>query len=262
MEEYYGLKQIAYHEEWNLIRDPRVKPNMYLVSTFGRVANAYTHQILNQYILNSGYYAVSLIRNKETEGAKYVTCLVHRLVAEAFVPNDNPYRNTVNHIDCNKLNNYIFNLEWMTNSENNLYKNQGRSGVNHYASKLSEEQVKLICEMLSRNELYRDIIIAIGLDPENGNNYDLIGNIKRGITYKDISKNYIFTRNTRLSKHSEEEVRKICECLEKGLTVDKAYTIITGEPYINSIQHREFYEFFRKIKARELCKEISNEYDF
>ena len=57
MEEYYGLKQIAYEEQWNLIRDPRVKLNTYLVSTFGRVANAYTHQILNQYILNSGYYA-------------------------------------------------------------------------------------------------------------------------------------------------------------------------------------------------------------
>lgn len=42
---------------------------------------------------------------------------IHRIVAQTFIPNpDN--KKTVNHIDCNKLNNAVSNLEWSTHSEN------------------------------------------------------------------------------------------------------------------------------------------------
>ena len=43
---------------------------------------------------------------------------IHRLVAEAFIPNPNKY-NTVNHIDMNKQNNCVENLEWWSQKENN-----------------------------------------------------------------------------------------------------------------------------------------------
>jgi len=60
----------------------------------------------------SGYNFVML-----RENSKRTQRTVHRLVAEAFIPNpDN--KSTVNHIDENKFNNCVENLEWATQSEN------------------------------------------------------------------------------------------------------------------------------------------------
>jgi hypothetical protein len=52
--------------------------------------------------------------------SKYKKCALHRLLALAFIENieNKPF---VNHIDGNKLNNTLDNLEWVTSSENNLH---------------------------------------------------------------------------------------------------------------------------------------------
>lgn len=69
-------------------------------------------RILKQNTKKNGYKTVDLSQNKKVK-----TVLVHRLVAEAFVPNpDNKY--FVNHIDSNRSNNKAINLEWVTSSEN------------------------------------------------------------------------------------------------------------------------------------------------
>lgn len=62
-----------------------------------------------------GYYIVTLCKGKERKTKK-----IHRLVAEAFIPNvENKLQ--VNHIDGNKLNNNVKNLEWCTDSENMIH---------------------------------------------------------------------------------------------------------------------------------------------
>ena len=49
-------------------------------------------------------------------------CLIHRLVAYVFIPNDDPENKTcVNHTDEIKKNNYFENLEWMSPQQNTVY---------------------------------------------------------------------------------------------------------------------------------------------
>lgn len=67
---------------------------------------------LKKSINKFGYEYVCLSDNCKTQKLK-----IHRLVAQAFIPNSEN-KPQVNHIDGNKQNNCVFNLEWCNNSEN------------------------------------------------------------------------------------------------------------------------------------------------
>lgn len=251
-------------EEWSLIRNKDIKENTYLISTYGRIKNFYTGKILKESTINSEYKIVQLISSSGNN--KYKKMLVHRLVGEEFVHNDNPYKNTINHKDGNKLNNNASNLEWCTQSENNLHAKQvglnNNYGVNSYKSKFTQDEVHIICDLLSKNTPYKKIISSIGLDVNNPNNYDLIGNIKRRITYTDISNNYIFPKTCISKKYSEEQIRYICKCIEENKSVAEIYTLLFKKEYINSTINKKFYDDYLMIKHRKLYTEISCEYNF
>jgi hypothetical protein len=255
---------VIYIEEWRLIRNRHVKENMYLISNFGKVKNFYTGEFIKPELINSGYLLVNLISSDINH--KYSKCLVHRLVAEEFVPNNNPYKNTINHINGNKLDNSFYNLEWVTQSENNYHAKQlglnNNYGVNFYNAKLSYDQVVTICEMLSKNYKYKDILIKIGLDPSNKNNFDIIGNIKRRITYTDISSKYIFPKRSYSNIYTNDQIHEMCKMIENNVPVNEACLKITGVPFISSIKNKQFYEFYRMLKNHKICKEIAAEYDF
>ena len=65
-------------------------------------------------INNWGYYSISL-RDKDGKRTEYS---LHKLVAKTFIPNLRGSKKQVNHIDGNKLNNSVYNLEWCNQSEN------------------------------------------------------------------------------------------------------------------------------------------------
>lgn len=70
---------------------------------------------MKQSIHSKGYKTVSLTKDGKTK-----TIYVHRIVAEAFIPNPNalPF---INHIDEDKTNNFVENLEWCTEQYNSTY---------------------------------------------------------------------------------------------------------------------------------------------
>lgn len=94
-------------------------------------------------LTRDGYYKVRLIR-----GDKDVTTRVHRLVAKAFIPNPEN-KETVNHIDGNKLNNHVDNLEWSTRHEQlqhayDLGLKKPHRGAKNSQAKLTNEQAEEI----------------------------------------------------------------------------------------------------------------------
>lgn len=102
-------------EEWRTIED---HPN-YSVSNLGRVRNDKTGKLLKPHKSNkeNGYYRVTLFQATRESRKNF---LIHRLVAMAFIPNpDN--KKEVNHIDGDKFNNVVSNLEWVSPSENCLH---------------------------------------------------------------------------------------------------------------------------------------------
>jgi hypothetical protein len=98
-------------EEWNMINDY----NNYEVSSKGNVKNINTERILKPFN-KGGYSIVGLCKNGILR-----TFAIHRLVAIAFLPN-NENKRQVNHKDKNRLNNNLSNLEWNTATENNIHR--------------------------------------------------------------------------------------------------------------------------------------------
>ena len=89
----------------------------YQVSNTGKVRSLKNNLILKQQCDRYGYFRVILYKN-----SKMSNKLVHRLVAEAFIPNPEKF-NIVNHKDENPKNNNFSNLEWCTQKYNANYGN-------------------------------------------------------------------------------------------------------------------------------------------
>ena len=132
-------------EKWKVIEN---YPN-YQISNYGRVKSLKYYSNVHK-----KYYDRELMLKEKTNksGYKYVSLgcgkrgkkkafSIHRLVAQAFISNPNSYKE-VNHIDGNKNNNCVENLEWCTRKENILhaYKLGLKKSIQEYI-KIKKESV-------------------------------------------------------------------------------------------------------------------------
>ena len=131
--------------------------------------------------VGTGYCLIKL-----TKDGKEQHCLIHRLVAEAFIPNPNNLPE-VNHKDGNKENNRIDNLEWVTSRENkihaqknNLIKPRVQFKTRVY---LTEKQIKWIrLNYIPRDSEFGGSALAKKFNVDRS----VITNIIQGHTFKNI----------------------------------------------------------------------------
>lgn len=116
---YEGLYQVS-----NIGRVKSLKKE---VNGRGNKIRIVKERILKPVIVYNGYERVILSKNCKTKLYR-----VNRLVAQAFIPNNNNYP-IINHIDGNKRNNIVDNLEWCSYSHNN--REAYRLGLKKYSPK-------------------------------------------------------------------------------------------------------------------------------
>ena len=87
---------------------------LYEIDENGILRNVKSKKIVAGYTEHNGYQRVR-IENKCLDGV--IRTSIHQLVAEAFIPNPHGYTE-INHIDTNKQNNHVSNLEWTDHSGN------------------------------------------------------------------------------------------------------------------------------------------------
>lgn len=138
-------------EKWKIIYKNNIK-TVYEISNMGRVRNILTGHILSPGTNRGGYRYVNLYIN-----GKGYNCRIHRLVAEAFIPNPEN-KPIVNHIRGKNKGDSADNLEWVTSSENNYHAyatklKEKLIGERVHTSKLTEKTVYEICELLEDGEL-------------------------------------------------------------------------------------------------------------
>lgn len=141
----------------------------YYVTDDGRVWSERTQKYLSPQYDKNGYIKVQM-RSMDDKSHRYS---VHRLVLENFKPVDDMENLQVNHIDGNKQNNNLSNLEWTTCKENihHAMENNLRAEINGSA-KLTPEQVIEVYRRANNGEQ------NIALGAEFGVHPDQVGRIK------------------------------------------------------------------------------------
>lgn len=155
---------------------------LYEGSNFGRIKSLPRGKKGKEKILKptkQTYYIIDLCK-----GGEIKRFLVHRLIAKTFLENTKN-KEHVNHIDGNKLNNKLENLEWVTRSENQLHAIQyglrTTKGVKNSQCKLTEKQV---IEIFNDKRKYSEI--------SNQHNISIptICDIKKNRSWSHLNKNF------------------------------------------------------------------------
>jgi len=161
--------------------------DLYLVSREGKVFSLVTNKWLKARSAGKGYQAVMLYKDKKGKNFS-----VHRLVAQAFIE-PVPGKTCINHIDGDKTNNCVENLEWVTHSENMYHANRiglhGGSEKQKEAArkngkvmrKLTDDQAKMVHKMYADGMLQREIGEHFGMSQNQ------ISAILLGKVYKEAA---------------------------------------------------------------------------
>lgn len=270
---------IAYHlhfdpDEHDVLWAPVVIDGIelpYKISTYGDLINSAGVPI-SSFTRDDGY-----VQYKVQYQGKDYTRKAHRLVAEAFIPNDDPIHKTqVDHVYGNKADNWWRVLEWVTPQENvqrawnNGLCDEGllhRSGEGHGMNKYPESIIRSICERLEKG------INPIKISDELDIPVSLVYGVQYG-AWKIVSKDYkitdakgkpIYTTRTLTT----DEATQACELMSQGvwpsdvarqlnISLNTVHNLRTGTQYKEICQNYNLDDVkFRSVSdddAHKVCQ--------
>lgn len=163
---------------------------LYEVSNTGKVRDL-KGNIKPMYKNNKGYLCLSLYYNGKTYHPT-----IHRLVAKAFIPNPDNY-SQINHIDCNKDNNIVDNLEWCNqryNYDEGMKTFQYSKNEEHYFAKLKNSDIPMVYNLYKLGFTRVTVSRIFNVNPSS------LEAIEKGISYRELGINF---KELKLTKYKD-----------------------------------------------------------
>ena len=206
---------------YNVYRNGRVVANPWVCSdTIGRNRNMSGHECKPSQYPETGYWYFNLGGRLQNE-----KWLLHRLVAETWMPTDDPNLE-INHKDGNKGNNSLENLEWVTHSENEIHKhNNGLDGI-------------------TINTLYKRYKASSKIEPYQ--KYEMKTDYKNGMMEIDIAKKYNISQSQVWAVLNDHHTSQYHELFDQCLIWEK---IIDKLNYFRELYNEtKDYKYFRIMR--------------
>ena len=237
---------------------PLIEPNRYMVGYFGELYDTFLDKPVDVY-QDRGYYKALLF----TSGTRKSHYSIHRINNVTWNgPPPNEFEKYTDHVDCDKHNNYPWNLEWVTNGENCR-----RATFNdRYCMKpiFDIEEVHNICRMLKQGMHPVEISNAINYKYGNRDLSAHIHQIRNNETWKYIVKDYLpFPEIQKYQRaFTREIVEDICQMLQDNeLSMPQIARIIESK-YDTGFDFEKIKRTVGNIKSRHNYTDISSKYTF
>lgn len=200
----------------NTIKELRYISKNYEISNLGRLRNIETDKYL-KFSTRCGHgkspYLVISLKCQKIGKRKKLS--IHRLVAMAFIPIENPNKMTVNHKDFNTLNNDLSNLEWMTIGDNIRYSQKNKTYVTDDVDSLIYEYNNSSLTLLEFSSKYNVPFNTM---------YDVLNNM--GNKEKLIRRRFIISNELKSNIQNDIGILSSLEILKKyNISLSSFYNI-------------------------------------
>ena len=181
-----------------------------------------------------------------------VTLKVHSINYYSWHPTEDYRGWTVDHVDGNRCNNRLSNLERVTHQENiRRQHNKHYGDKNIKAARWTEDEADYVCSLLQGGKSYAEIAADLGYPHEDKTDKDYIAvrNLCKALmdkrVFTDISKNYNLPTSSTVDRYgdkyippkmfNEDDVRKVCELLVEGYNPRMVYKMINEKITLGTI---------------------------
>lgn len=228
---------------------PGVLP-YYMISNYGRLYHKFLGHMMTENLDSKGYPYKPLATINGPQNVR-----IHRLVLMGFNYIPGCENLIANHIDGVTHHNWIWNLEWVTASENVLH--AYRIGLNQ--GRLSEEKIHEVCKLLENIDNSLQFIYQI-----TGVSYTTVQAIQNKRSHTDISDQYNIIQRKIGNNLDNEQVHKLCYYYSTVPKGNKTLQIYCGEAlrYIGVEPNTKTIKTAKKILGKETYTYISKDYNF